>query len=65
MQDAEILAVPGYGELTWKSSKETKKKLFDLDRFMTEQPDLYAQYLRTITTGGSRTFFDKPAKEEA
>ena len=59
MGEAAIAQVPGFGQITWKSSKPSQK--FDLDRFKTEHPDLYQQY--QLTQPGSRRFLVKPGKE--
>jgi predicted phage-related endonuclease len=64
MGDAAELEIPGYGCLTWKTSKVSKKPVFDEERFRKEQPELYAKYVKTIPTGGTRTFYDKPKKAE-
>jgi len=65
MRDASVLTIPGFGEFTWKCSRTSKQTVFDEERFRSEHPDLYGQYLKTVTTGGSRTFTDKPAKAHA
>lgn len=49
---------PGY-QLSWKSTKASQR--FDEDRFKSEQPNMYAQYLKSVP--GHRRFTVKPAKE--
>lgn len=57
--DASKAVLPGWGSITWKSTKPGKK--FDIDRFKAEHPDLYAQY--EVTKPGYRVFRVCPTKE--
>lgn len=58
MLDAESLVIPADSDTpertiaTWKASKDSKK--FDVDALKTEEPQVYARYLRD--TEGSRRF---------
>lgn len=52
MRDAEVLKKDGEILATWKKTKDTKT--FDMQRFRTEHPELYEQYL--IPKEGSRRF---------
>ena len=59
MAENAVAELPGFGQVTWKTSKPSTK--FDLDRFKTEHPDLVQQY--SLTQPGSRRFLVKPGKE--
>lgn len=58
MQDATYAEIPGY-ICSWKSTKAGTA--FDMERFKTEHPDLWASY--QTTKAGYRRFMVKPAKE--
>lgn len=60
MGEASLATVPGW-QLSWKSTKASRK--FDVDRFETEQPALYAEYQKIVP--GYRRFSIKPSKELA
>jgi len=55
MQDAEAMTLDGKILCTFKASKGGER--FDVDKFAAENPDMYAQYLRTVP--GSRRFLVK------
>ena len=61
MQDASIAEIPGWGRLSWKTTKPSK--YFDEDAFRQENPDLYAKYMKTRP--GHRVFRPTPSKEIA
>jgi len=55
MRDNEIIQSSGKQLFTWRSPKPSK--VFDRDRFQTEHPELYSQYMTEKT--GSRRFLIK------
>ncbi len=55
---ASLATAPGYS-LSWKSTKSSRK--FDLDRFKTEQADLFNQYQKDVP--GHRVFRVTNSKE--
>jgi predicted phage-related endonuclease len=55
MRDNEIIQSSGKQLFTWRSPKPSQ--LFDLDRFQTEHPELYLQYM--TEKSGSRRFLIK------
>ena len=59
MQDASLAEIPGYGQITWKSTKASKS--FDEAAFKAAHPDVHAQFIRE--RAGYRRFLLKPAKE--
>ena len=62
MGPTTCLKVPGVGEFSWKAGKGTPKTVFDEFRFRKENPELYANYLVKVPSGGERVFRDKPEK---
>ncbi len=61
MQDAAVAEIPGWGQLTWKSTKPSQR--FDEDAFKAEHPDLYKQFMKSVP--GYRRFLVKPTKDIA
>ena len=59
MGDASVAVIPGYGEITWKSTKPGKA--FDEKAFAAAHPDLYQQFIKERP--GYRRFLLKPSKE--
>lgn len=55
MRDNEVIQSAGKPLITWRSPKPSQ--VFDRDRFQTEHPDLYLQYMKEKS--GSRRFLVK------
>jgi putative phage-type endonuclease len=58
--DASTAVFPGFGEITWKASKETVKESLDLVKLQADFPDAYAACFSSETVPGSRRFLPKP-----
>lgn len=61
--DASTAVLPGFGEISWKASKDSTKESIDLVKLQAEFPDAYAACLKCETIPGSRRFLPKPLKE--
>jgi predicted phage-related endonuclease len=59
MEDASTAIIPGYGELTWRTTKSSTH--FDEEAFKAAHPALYQQFIKERP--GYRRFLLKPAKE--
>ncbi len=64
MGNAEELLIPGYGSCTWKKTKDKPQRVFNVERFEREQPELFEQYVEKTVRIGHRTFKDVPDAEE-
>lgn len=63
MGDASLAIFPGFGEISWKASKDTEKDTLDLKKLHAEFPEAYAACFSRETVPGSRRFLPKPMKE--
>ena len=61
--DASTAVFPGFGEITWKASKESTKESVDLVKLQADFPDAYSACFKSETVPGSRRFLPKPNKE--
>src|SRR5207247_5667635 len=59
MQDASTAVIPGFGEITWKTTKPSKH--FDEEAFKANHPMMYEDYRKERP--GYRRFLLKPSKE--
>lgn len=62
--DASTAVFQGFGEITWKASKESTKETIDLVKLQADFPAAYAACFKSETVPGSRRFLPKPAKEK-
>ncbi len=58
--DASTAIIPGFGQITWKASKESVKEDVDLKKLQADFPDAYAACFSSETVPGSRRFLPKP-----
>ena len=65
IRDASEAIIPGFGRITWKTSKPSQKVVLDEARLRDEFPDVYKQIVTVTTTPGSRRFLPKPDQKEA
>jgi putative phage-type endonuclease len=59
MGDAAEAVIPGFGKISWKSSKESRR--FDSDALREYEPATYERFLKVVP--GTRRFLVSPMKE--
>lgn len=62
--EASTAILPGFGEISWKASKDTTKETLDMQKLQAEFPGAYAACFKSETVPGSRRFLPKPSREE-
>ena len=61
--DASTAQLLGFGEITWKRSKDSVRREVNLEKLQADFPSAYAACLEEKTVPGSRRFLVKPQKE--
>lgn len=62
LEDASEATIPGFGRITWKSARPSRKEVVDLTKLKAEFPDAYEAAVRVEPSGGGRRFLIKPEK---
>jgi predicted phage-related endonuclease len=65
IKDAAVAKIPGFGSITWKTTKSSPVEDIDLAKLKAEFPEAYAACFCVKTKPGHRVFLTKPGKEVA
>lgn len=63
MAKSEVAVIPGYGQVTWKTTRYEDTISIDAERLSLEEPEMYARFATTTPKRSVRRFMTKPIKK--